>query len=750
MTAILTVASVTAGLAVAAVTATAAPALAAVGECPPGSLPGPGNSNPIWTDNNVAVFAGGDFTSANEAAEAEGLVVVEGDASFTRTTLGRFNVGWVGVGSGVAPEPGSVMLAVGGDLSVGLGVILDVGANAFVGTDLLGGNVNVGGATTPDYEASGSRYELNNGVLTQGMGADAVADWSTWGADIASESSAFAALADTGTTSVEFGRVTFTGAPAVTQQVFSITAAALNATPEVAFVGIEDGQSVIINVTGTDAVTWAPTYFEEDGARADALDSPNFGPVSQRTLWNFPQSTSVHIAGSSQVLGSILVPGANPDTTQPTLRVTASTNGRLYTNGSILMDGSGNEHHNYPWISGPFDCVPGGDAGSTGEVSITKIVSEEDAPFLPPGTTFHGTVVCDIPDDGQVIAEWEVAPGETTVVDGLPVGLSCVVEESLGALSRTYLLSPARPALDAPRAFEWNDPAWSINGEPATPPVTFVVPDPGDETQIAITVENDLALGAFTITKAVVNEGDVALSGAFSGSWSCELPEGSVIASGTWELEDGETSDPIAAPLGASCNVSETAPSNPAGGQWGDASISPNPVTITDAAAETPIEITVTNTLTEILGAFTITKVVTSTGTAPAVEFTGGYVCELPAGTSVASGRWSLSAGETTEPISAKIGSVCTVTEDAPAAAAGGTWNPATISPSALTITEASAGEPLEITVTNVFVPTTPGGGGDGGSLPVTGGTVPFWALALGMATVAAGLVLVGARRRRV
>ena len=62
----------------------AAPAAAATGECAPGFLPGPGTpaENDMWTDDNVAVFAGGDFVADGGAAESEGLLVAMGDATF--------------------------------------------------------------------------------------------------------------------------------------------------------------------------------------------------------------------------------------------------------------------------------------------------------------------------------------------------------------------------------------------------------------------------------------------------------------------------------------------------------------------------------------------------------------------------------------------------------------------------------------------------------------------------------------------
>ena len=72
-----------AGLAALAVVApvTTAPAYADIGMCPEGSYPGVGPvPAPGFTDNNVAVFAGGDYIASGAAAESEGLLVVVGDA----------------------------------------------------------------------------------------------------------------------------------------------------------------------------------------------------------------------------------------------------------------------------------------------------------------------------------------------------------------------------------------------------------------------------------------------------------------------------------------------------------------------------------------------------------------------------------------------------------------------------------------------------------------------------------------------
>src|SRR5688500_18859978 len=57
------------------------PAHAAIGFCPdPDDFPDIGPL-PEFTDNNVAVYAGGNYLVTGTAAESEGLLVVRGDAT---------------------------------------------------------------------------------------------------------------------------------------------------------------------------------------------------------------------------------------------------------------------------------------------------------------------------------------------------------------------------------------------------------------------------------------------------------------------------------------------------------------------------------------------------------------------------------------------------------------------------------------------------------------------------------------------
>ncbi|MDW4573902.1 choice-of-anchor A family protein [Microbacterium sp. M3] len=565
----------------------AGPAAAAIGECPTGTIPAPGTpaENALWTDANVAVYAGGDFLADGGAAESEGLLVVEGDATFDKEFAGRFNVGWVGVGSQVTAPPGSTMLAVGGNLTVAASTVLDVGSGASEPDgSLLGGDVLVGGSVSPVFPAP--QYELNNGSLASGLGTAALADYSGFGALVTDTSADLATEPVTGATSVAGNTVTFTGdGQAAALQVFTLTAAQASAITEVYFIDIADDAPVVINVTGGPSVTLAHNYIANDGDRADDLTSSLFGMVAARTLWNIVDATTVNLAGSSQLLGSILAPGADLD-------ITASTNGRVYAGGDIRMHGVGNELHNYPWIAAPFDCVPTTNA-VTGTVTLQKLLADGSAGFLPVGPSglpkFAGTVECAVAEGGTFAEEWTLRPPNVITIEGLPVGAECTIAEDLTRVSQD------RDGLaDVPlRDLVWAEPVWTVNGETVQGPVTFIVPAPGSSTNVALTVANELRLGSFAITKTVENLDALEYVDAFSGAWSCTHVDAPGM-SGTWSLGAGETTPSFEVPLGSECAVVEDAPDAPADAEWAT-SIAPAEFTI--SSDETVVAVTVTNTL---------------------------------------------------------------------------------------------------------------------------------------------------------
>ncbi|MFF3536011.1 choice-of-anchor A family protein [Streptomyces sp. NPDC002466] len=352
----------------------ATPVAATDGEseyCPSsGKLPGIGNS-PQFIDGNVALFAGGDYTVDGASAEAEGLLVVKGDATFAKTSGGIFNVGRAGAGSGILPDGGEVMLAVGGNLTIAKGTKVDVG-HGVTSKSGYGGAVRVGKKIDEKGE-----LETNGGNRSSGLGTEgALSPYQSFDRTIGDESSSLGKLKATGTSVREGGTVTFksTGAGNGGIQVFEIPAAELDGASSFVFKSIPDGDSVAVNVTGSHAVSISPMSVGFNDDRVDVYSSAGFGDAASRILYNFEDSTSLTLGGGGNFMGSILAPRASAD-------FTASTNGRVYVGGDVKTHGTGNESHNYPWNGSPaFTCKPEPSKPGT----PTPKPSEPEQPSQPP------------------------------------------------------------------------------------------------------------------------------------------------------------------------------------------------------------------------------------------------------------------------------------------------------------------------------------------------------------------------------
>ncbi|MEV7169731.1 choice-of-anchor A family protein [Streptomyces sp. NPDC093224] len=375
----------------------AAPATPATGQSPwcpaAGKEPGIG-PNPRFTDSNVALYAGGNYTADGGTAEAEGLVVVRGNATFAKTSGGVFNIGRVGAGSGILPPSGSVMLAVGGDLEIAKATTVDVGHGLTAGPR-YGGSVQVGGKISEH-----GTLETNGGSRTSGSGLRvALSPYDAFGDTVRTESASLAALKPTGT-SVRSGQtVTFKGGENTPgPQVFEITAKDLDGASTFQFASIPEADAVVVNVTGGQSVGIAPLAVGFNGDRVDVYDSARFGQAASRILYNFRDSTAVNLTGGGNFMGSILAPGASAD-------ITASTNGRLYVGGNLRTHGSGNETHNYPWTgSSVFGCTPTPPGpGPTTPATPTTPAPRPATPSAGPST----------PQDSSTHARKDPAPSGT-------------------------------------------------------------------------------------------------------------------------------------------------------------------------------------------------------------------------------------------------------------------------------------------------------------------------------------------------
>ncbi|MGN7701999.1 DUF5979 domain-containing protein [Cellulosimicrobium sp. 22601] len=666
----------------------ARPAAAAIGFCPdPDDFPNVGPVPvPGFTDNNVAVYAGGNYTATGTSAESEGVLVVRGDATFD--TPGSFNVGTVGAGSGIVPEPGSPMLHVGGVMSIA------AGTNVIVGANLDGGGaVHVGG----DLEDAGG-LDTNGGAVETNMGTDAaLAPWEGFQTVIVDESLVLGAVPATGTAARDGGRVTFTSTDPsnTTLQAFTVDAAVLDGASEFFFEGVPDGAPVVVNVVGDAPVTVSAAYVDINGARVD--DPANIGNAAARLMWNFTGSGDVTVSGAGQWVGSILAPSADQVT------LTSSTNGRVYAGNDLTTSGSGNEQHNYPWIGpGPFSCIP------SASFVVQKTVAGEAAADVPADTTFDVEYTYEEPD-GTTGGDTLVVPISGALVSGptLPVGTVVTITE-------TDL--PTVPGV------EWGTPVIQVNGEPLGDPAQFTIQENQTVTVTVVNTANGGAVpvvGGFSVAKAVTGDaaGLVPDDTAFLVDWEATLPEGATydgdLAGTLTVLADGTVVDgPSDLPVGTTVTLTEQTPLPEVEGvEWGDPVLSPaSPITIVEGA--TGVAVTVTNVADAVVGGFTVQK--SLEGDAADVvpsetAFLVDWTATVPAGVAYdgdTSGTLTVLAdGTVTDgPSDLPVGTTVTLVEQQPLPDVDGVvWGLPTLEPaSPITIVEGPTS--VAVTVTNTAI----------------------------------------------
>ncbi|RXR25379.1 choice-of-anchor A family protein [Oerskovia turbata] len=709
---------------------------------------------PLFTDNAVSVYVGGDFTAHENAAESEGLLVVHGDASFERE--GLFNVGIVGAGSGAVPTPGSTMLAVGGNLTIGPSSAVDVGAGA-----TGGGAVHVGGEIDGE-----SRLVTNGAGAIENMGASALLpyDPDVFPQEMVDVSAELAAFAANGTAARSGDTVIFTAGPDDPThsglQVFEIDAASLNGTTALQFNGIPDGDSIVVNVTGG-PVDFSPQDFTADGVRVDAFGFPGFGAFASSLMWNFTGDTDVSIGQNGQFMGSIMGPGIN-------LTATTSTNGRLLVGGDYTMGGAGTEHHNYPW-NYAFPCEDDVPPLPTenGSLTVTKSVA--------PGSgltnlVFTGSARCTLTDGSIFIAGWSVRADEVTVFDSLPLDVRCVIIEDLDGVYEDVdgVLVP----VDVEDR-QWAEPVYTVDGVETD---TFEITEDGQN--ITIDIDNTL-LGTADVTKVVSGpEGGYVGDRTFDVDWQCSagayvdgVAVDPAVTSGTVSVAAGATVRPAVGgdeawfPVGTTCTFTEAPLTEEPGDfasdthEWTGSDVDPTDVVI--GTGETGIvAVTVTNTFRSTVGGFEIAKALDGDAAAqvPAdAVFTVRYSYALN-GTTVSQDVQVPADGTSVAgPQDLPEGTVVTFEEIALPGVPGVTWGTPTITVDGQSTNRlvVGGGASAEVVVTNTAdavptptptptpsVPTTPDG-----DLATTGADIAMIA-GLSVLFVAVGLAAVVARRR--
>lgn len=246
-----------------------------------------------------------------------------------------------------------------------------------------------------------------------------------------------------------------------------------------------------------------------------------------------------------------------------------------------------------------------------------------------------------------------------------------------------------------PANVTWADPVFlDADGNPADT-LTFTADGNGKlgaVTEIRLVNEATLQKGDFSAQKSVVNEDGVPLADdltfALDYSYPADAEKGFPAGSGTLTLPvngDAVTSDEL--PVGAVVTLAEPNLPNVPGASWGDPVIEPATLTIGESAE--PVTVAVTNTITQDVGGFSVTKAITGDGEELVPEdavFTVTYEYDAINGFPAGSGQIEFPAGETATVEGLPAGATVTLTELAVEDPTGGTWGEPEFSENSFTI----------------------------------------------------------------
>ncbi|MEZ7002153.1 choice-of-anchor A family protein [Streptomyces sp. AD55] len=292
----------------------------------------------------------GEFVLGDDvhSPDAEGAVAVGGNADFRR----GFSVGNELSESEVAALPGRAALVVRGDLLSG-----------DAATVVMKGDAVVGGAVR------GRPVELHAGTFRK------QADLIDFEGEFAKLRAYSAALAEEpatkGTTVTANGPVLTLTGDDTTRNVFSVTAARLEAAKEV-YLKVPAGATTVVNVSGTDydMAKAGTTGFLLSGGGPyvldDKLQSAADGAVRAKLLWNFPEARTVTKSSKAAWPGSVLAPRAHLE-----LGTAAPVNGSVWV--ASLHGSGGAETHHFPFSG----CLP--------ETGVTPPAPQEPS-ATPTGT----------------------------------------------------------------------------------------------------------------------------------------------------------------------------------------------------------------------------------------------------------------------------------------------------------------------------------------------------------------------------
>lgn len=363
-------------------------------------------------------------------------------------------------------------------------------------------------------------------------------------------------------------------------------------------------------------------------------------------------------------------------------KVRALTGGELQENGNRLFHNQGeweiNGEKSRTVTGSATRYASGGTAVGTnyGKFQVTKELTGDTT--LNPAFTVNYTAT--EPGQDPVEDSFTVHSGETFTSP----------EFYRGTVVELTEVQPTDPA-----NVTWADPVFlDADGNPADT-ITFTADGNGklgEVTKIRLVNEATLHKANFSAQKSVVNEDGVPLADdltfALDYSYPADPEKGFAAGSGTLTLPIGGdiiTSGEL--PVGAVVTLSEPNLPNVPGASWGEPVIEPSTLTIGESAD--PVTVAVTNTITQDVGGFSVTKAITGDGEELVPEdavFTVTYEYDAINGFPAGSGQIEFPAGETATVEGLPAGATVTLTELAVEDPTGGTWGEPEFSENSFTI----------------------------------------------------------------
>ncbi|MEJ6007825.1 DUF5979 domain-containing protein [Paucibacter sp. AS339] len=606
-------------------------------------------------DEGYSIVTGGNMT-VTVGSEAEGRIYVGGSLILSPSRF--YNLIAVGAGTCIVPRNSSVTgqpgLVVGSNIDVGAGSTLALDGLSLAVDAKVGGVKTGSGAITSGGSISYSTLVPSSPV-----------DFAT----LRSNSAYWAGLTANGSTTNQFGTLTFRANDSASLQVFTLAAGVSGVAVD--FSAIPANATVLINVTASGAVTINTNNFLENlGAFSSSL--------TRRIVWNFANASQVNISGTAQFKGSIIVPNGSLTQAVP------GTNGRLIVAGDLVQNSSGSEFHNYDF-AGDLPNPP-----SPASLVFSKAYSGDTSPSkVSSQPSISVRAVCSSSGTKTV----SFTPPATGSISGLSSGESCTLSETAitgGSLSGGYSFSAVGSA-----SFSGSNPRVLLAGSNAVTVTNPLVAPPPAQLNIVKAYSGDTSPSKVTTQPTIGVRAVCSTSGTKTTSFTA-----------------GTTGSITGLIVGETCTVTET--SITGGALSGGYTFSPTSSATISLNASTPLTATTAVTITNPLVAPTparlnIVKAYSGDGspskvtTQPSIGVRA--VCSV-SGTKTT----SFVAGTTGSITGLIVGETCTVTETS--ISGGALSGGYSFAPTSSAIVSLNASTPLTattaVTLTNPLVAPTP------------------------------------------